>query len=394
MLLVVCGWAGLARCQWGHECSSTVFTSLVTPQGYTVEEHNVMTADGYRLRVFRMQGKGQTIQSGKPVVILQHGNEDSSDNWVLNDEERSPGFFLANRGFDVWLPNNRGNKYSMTHSKLARWEKKFWDFSFQEMGTQDQPAIVEYILRATGEARVTYIGHSQGTTQMFAGLSDPLSKDYLNAKVKKFIALAPVVYTTACTNKLLNNFAKYPWVLGSSDLMGQYQLFPAGCSTDTAQEIFMRYLCNQASWLCVKYVSGGDPDRFHDNVDRIHEFLSHSPSGASVRCFQHFVQMFSEPKAEPQLRMFDFGAYENRKRYGQEKPPVYDFSNIRVPVALFVGLQDTLGSPTDNRILLENLRRAGVSVRDYFYDRWGHMTFTWGKDVASYLEDLLREVRG
>ena len=261
------------------------------------------------------------MQSGKPVVILQHGNEDSSDNWVLNDQDKSPGFFLANRGFDVWMPNKRGNKYSMTHSKLARWEKKFWDFSFQEMGNQDQPAIIEYILKITGEEKVTYIGHSQGTTQMFAGLCDPLSKDYLNSKIRKYIALAPVVYTTACTNKLLNNFAKYPWVLTSSDLMGQYQLFPAGCSIDTAQEIFMRYLCNQASWLCVNFISGGEPDKFHDNVNRIHEFLSHSPSGASVRCFKHVIQMFSEPKSDPKFSMFDFGEYENKKRYGQINPP-------------------------------------------------------------------------
>ncbi len=99
-------------------------------------------------------------------------------------------FILANLGYDVWLGNNRGNKYSKNHKNISIKEKKFWDFSFHEMGLYDLPAIIDYIRTTTGVEKITYIGHSQGTTQMFAGLS--LKNDYYSKILNVFTALGPV----------------------------------------------------------------------------------------------------------------------------------------------------------------------------------------------------------
>ena len=74
-------------------------------------------------------------------------------------------FFFADQGFDVWMNNSRGNR----HSRFHRYhdpdhDAEFWDFSFQELGKYDQPAVIDYILKTTGVPNLTYIGHSQGTT--------------------------------------------------------------------------------------------------------------------------------------------------------------------------------------------------------------------------------------
>jgi len=42
----------------------------------------------------------------------------------------------------------------------------------------------------TGHEKTAYIGHSQGTTQMYVGLAD--MEDYYKDKVSVFVALAPV----------------------------------------------------------------------------------------------------------------------------------------------------------------------------------------------------------
>jgi lysosomal acid lipase/cholesteryl ester hydrolase len=99
----------------------------------------------------------------KPVVLLLHGYFDSSDAWVMNGNN-SPAIYFVNKGYDVWLGNNRGNKYSINHKTLNYKDPKFWYFSFPEMGKYDLPAMVDYIIGKTGRKKISFIGHSQGNT--------------------------------------------------------------------------------------------------------------------------------------------------------------------------------------------------------------------------------------
>jgi pimeloyl-ACP methyl ester carboxylesterase len=58
------------------------------------------------------------------------------------------------------------------------------------MGEFDAPAQIEMALQVSGQKKVTYIGHSQGTTQMFHALSK--NPDYWDSKMNLFVSLAPV----------------------------------------------------------------------------------------------------------------------------------------------------------------------------------------------------------
>lgn len=129
-----------------------------------LEEHAITTKDGYNLKLFRIPGNSAQPQApNKPVVLFMHGLEDSADCWVINHPEVAPAFVASREGYDVWLGNNRGNKYSHT-SAAPMSNKDFFNFSFIEMGDHDLPAMIDYVLAVTGQSKLAYVGHSQGTS--------------------------------------------------------------------------------------------------------------------------------------------------------------------------------------------------------------------------------------
>merc|ERR1711970_636296 len=60
------------------------------------------------------------------------------------------------------------------------------------MGTVDLPAMFDFVLKYTDQEKLTYVGHSQGNTQMFVALAENAGR--VRNQVNFFIAMAPVVY--------------------------------------------------------------------------------------------------------------------------------------------------------------------------------------------------------
>ena len=65
---------------------------------------------------------------------MNHGIIDSSDSWIMNEESKAPAFVAANAGYDVWLTNTRGNRYSNDHVFLnSKYDKVSWDHSIADI---------------------------------------------------------------------------------------------------------------------------------------------------------------------------------------------------------------------------------------------------------------------
>jgi len=176
------------------EKDDPTFCKLVQNQGYACEEHQVTTSDDYILTLFRMRSKkvAAKAKGSVPVVHIQHGLFGSSDIWIMTEPQNSIPFVMAQAGYDVWFGNNRGNKYSRHNSHIDpnKDAKTFFDFSFETLGENDVPAIIDYEIKTTGMKKLTWIGHSQGTSQMFAALST--NEDKYADKINLFVALAPI----------------------------------------------------------------------------------------------------------------------------------------------------------------------------------------------------------
>ena len=112
---------------------SRSFKEIVERNGFKMEEHTMTTKDGYILKVFRILGLKYEGRKVKPVAYFQHGLLDSADCWVMNYAQKAPAFVAARAGYDVWLGNSRGNKYSH-ESYPSKPKKEFWEYGFEDMG--------------------------------------------------------------------------------------------------------------------------------------------------------------------------------------------------------------------------------------------------------------------
>jgi lysosomal acid lipase/cholesteryl ester hydrolase len=159
-----------------------------TARGYELESWQVKTEDGYHLTVHRII-KDRPKNSGKyPVVFLQHGLMCSSADWLI------PGglaYFLADLEFDVWMGNFRGNTFSQGHEVFDYQGPDYWQFCWDQHASLDLPAMINSVLKATNQSQLRFIGHSMGTTALFAMLS---KLPEMNSKIIKAIALAPVTH--------------------------------------------------------------------------------------------------------------------------------------------------------------------------------------------------------
>ena len=123
-----------------------------------------------------------------------------SDVWCCNVERhKNLPFVLHDLGYDVWMGNNRGNKYSTAHLNKPPKSSKFWDFSIDEFAFFDIPNSIEFILDITRMDKVICIGFSQGSAQMFAAFS---LSEKLNQKVSHFIAIAPAMTPRGLHNRI------------------------------------------------------------------------------------------------------------------------------------------------------------------------------------------------
>ncbi|KAM6186766.1 lysosomal acid lipase/cholesteryl ester hydrolase [Rhynchocyon petersi] len=381
--LVVCMALGILRSE-GHRVKGTSVnpeanmnvSQIISYWGFPSEEHRVETPDGYILCLNRIpHGRNKHADKGpRPVVYLQHGFLADATNWITNMANSSLGFILADRGYDVWLGNSRGNTWSRKHKTLSDSQVEFWAFSFDEMAYYDLPSSINYILNKTGQKQLYYVGHSQGTTIAFAAFS---MFPELAKRIKLFFALAPVTTCTFSTSPLTK--MTFPEQMYKK-LFGVKEFLPANpvmkwLSTHFCSHVILKELCANVIFLLCGF------NEKNLNTSRVDVYTSLNPAGTSVQNVLHWTQVIKTSA----FQAFDWGSSaKNYFHYNQTRPPIYKVKNMTVPTAIWNGGQDWLADISDVSILLSQVTNL---VYYKFLPEWQHLDFIWGLDAPWRLYD-------
>lgn len=112
--------------------------------------------------------------------------------------------------------------------------------------------------------------------------------------------------------------------------------------------------------------------------------VGHDPAGVATKQIIHYGQEVNSGR----FAKFDYGIEENRRRYGNDLPPDYDLSNIRVPIYIFYSLGD-LVADTRDVFLLKNQLRNVKDVKLIDDPDWSHGDYIFGKSAKRNVYDQI-----
>ncbi|XP_011554177.3 lipase 3 [Plutella xylostella] len=386
--------------QLGHGNSEDVFTksqtaSLITGAGYPQESHRVATSDGYLLTLHRIpHGKGAPSGVRRTPVFIMHGLTGTSSAFVQQAPEFALGFNLADAGYDVWLGNARGNRQSRAHATLDPDTDAiaFFDFSWEEIGLRDLPAMIDYVLTTTAFDKLHYIGHSQGGTaflvlnSMLPEYNDKFYSAHLLAGVGYMahfpdIRLATIsqssneIYALALSYGVVEVVRASFTVNSLTDLLFPRSRTNVDCnSTDAAVQPF----CNTVTMMR----NNEQPD-----VSNIISQLAGANGGASIKQFAHYGQNI----ASKLFRRWDLGP-GNVQAYGTEAPPLYNLSLITVNTTMHYTVSDYLVDERDVLAMVDAMPNA--VARKVARETFTHSDFIITDDAKELVNDYIIEAFG
>lgn len=128
------------------------------------DTHAYLTEDGWEMELRHYP----SADGAGPAVVLVHGMSVNHYNWDFRPEV-SLADYLADEGFDVWVPSLRGD-----HNAVAPDSAAARDYCFDDHARQDIPAALRTIRTLTGQDELYWVGHSMGGILLYTQLAtDP-----------------------------------------------------------------------------------------------------------------------------------------------------------------------------------------------------------------------------
>lgn len=352
---------------------------LIQPSGYPCSEHAVQTKDGYLLALQRVSSPTVNLgsQPGPPVLLL-HGLFMAGDAWFLDNTEQSLGFILADHGFDVWVGNVRGTRWSHGHVTLSEKNKEFWDWSWQELALYDLAEMIHYIYTMTN-TKTFVVGHSQGTIMALAAFTQPEIVEMVEAAA----LLCPISYLEHVSAQ---------FVLRMVNMHLDQMILAMGIHQLNFRSNVGVYLLNsvcEGHFDCNDLLSSITGENCCFNNSRIDYYLGYEPHPSSSKNLHHLFQMIRAGT----FAKYDYGIWRNLKHYGQVNPPRFDLNSIpkSLPIWMGYGGSDALADLTDFNHTLTELPSEPELL---YLENYGHIDFLLSVNAKDDVyDDMIRFFR-
>ncbi|KAJ7974784.1 Lipase [Quillaja saponaria] len=364
----------------GDPSINGICATSVIVNGYKCQELQVTTKDGYILSLQRIPGgRGEQGDHStgikKQPVIIQHGVLVDGMTWLLNPPEQNLPLILADNGFDVWIANTRGTRFSRQHTSLDPSKQAFWNWSWDELVSYDLPAVFDYVYGQTGQ-KVHYVGHSLGTLIALASFSE----GHLVTQLKSSALLSPIAYLSHMNTALGVVLAK-TFAGEITTLFGLAEFNPKGIRVST----LIKSLCTYPGIDCYDLLTALTGKNCCLNASTVDLFLRNEPQSTSTKNMVHLAQTVRTGV----LAKFNYGRPDyNIMHYGDMQPPIYNISNIpkNLPLYISYGGRDALSDVRDVGNLLDSLKfHDGDKLTVQFIKDYAHADYIMGvnaKDIV------------
>ncbi|KAL3276452.1 hypothetical protein HHI36_011833 [Cryptolaemus montrouzieri] len=320
---------------------------IILQRNYSLETYYTVTEDGYILKTFRILPKGET----KGLIFLEHSFVANAEIWV-DKGDLSLGLYLLDKGYEVWLGNLRGSKYSNTHLNYTMSDFEYWDFSFHEQGYYDMKSQFDLVQRITNRNDIVFISYSMAGTSSIAYAS--LRPNHAKNSLKAIINIGSLIHISnmqGAARDVAN-------ILENTKILKIMQWLRIGwLPYGSVLSFFKNIACNSHPFrsLCIiahePMIGFSKTEMDASNVPII---LQKFPDGASVKSLNHYLQMYY---SGGKMQLYDYGPEENMRLYNSTKPPLYPLRNINVPVFTYHGTEDFFTNSKDIEDFYNDLRQ-------------------------------------
>ena len=205
----------------------------------------------------------------------------------------------------------------------------------------------------------------------------------LQDKLNVFLATAPVANLKNSPNSMIVDASKY-W----KQLESTAKTFKMYEIRNPKFDTLMRTFCGTFSDLCSAITAFLNMESSPYNVKSREEVIDARPgSSASLNQIVHYGQLANSGV----FKQYDWGSDKaNIEHYGTKVVPLITLEKIKkVPVAMFVGLQDPLADPTDTKLVKKKCETLSFYKE---YNNMDHSSFNIGKDM-SWINDVIAQLK-